>query len=198
MFISSCSASTSGRPRNTKHHGQVSQPQVAVDYLDYAAGIDIHNHVRTGSTGFEDAWLTKAPHHRQFAGTMGFVFTNAYLAQKYFHDKKLVHSSFKVELANSMKTFIDKKGVTLRRLINIPSVPEVATLTHVLLSIGNKKQMPCYYCRHGHADKSKRNKTSFYCSLCGIDKPICTPHMHDCWTQHLHNGMPAKRRFAKV
>ena len=71
MFTSTCFASTSRRPRNMKHHGQVSQPQVAVDYLDYAAGIDIHNHVRTGSTGFEDAWLTKIILFKHTEATIG-------------------------------------------------------------------------------------------------------------------------------
>ena len=51
QFISNCSTSLEGEPRVTKHHGEIARPQVAEVYLKMAAGIDIHNHVRTGSSG---------------------------------------------------------------------------------------------------------------------------------------------------
>ena len=59
-------------------------PKVAESYLSSSALIDIHNHVRTGSLGLEDIWRTLEPQKRQFAGIFGFIFTNAYLAYKYF------------------------------------------------------------------------------------------------------------------
>ena len=80
QFISSCSTDLEGEPRITRHHGNISRPKVAETYLKLAAGIDIHNHVRTGSVGLEDVWRTKEYVHRQFAGITGFIFTNAYLA----------------------------------------------------------------------------------------------------------------------
>ena len=64
QFISTCSASTSGEPRITRHHGNILRPQVACEYLKYAASIDIHNHIRTGTSGFEDVWLTHTPQNR--------------------------------------------------------------------------------------------------------------------------------------
>lgn len=79
QFICTCLTDTSGPPRNTKHSGEVSRPLVAFHYLESAAGIDIHNHFRTGSLGLEDVWKTKNPIHRQFAGILGFIFSNAYL-----------------------------------------------------------------------------------------------------------------------
>ena len=54
QFISTCSTILPGNPRKTKHVGEVSCPKVAA--------INIHNHVRTGSVGLEDAILTKSPH----------------------------------------------------------------------------------------------------------------------------------------
>ena len=90
QFISTCSTSTEGPPRVAKHHENISRPQVAADYLKYAAGIDIHNHVWQGTAAFEDVWKTKDRHIRQFSGIMSFVFTNAFLATKYFPKKDLV------------------------------------------------------------------------------------------------------------
>ena len=49
-------------------------------YLNNAASIDIHTHYRKSSCGMEDA----NPHKRQFAGTLGFCFTNACLVMKFF------------------------------------------------------------------------------------------------------------------
>ena len=86
-FISTCSTSLQGPPRQTKYHGEVSRPMVAFEYLKYAASIDVHNHVRQGALGFEDVWQTKSYHIRQFSGILSFIFTNAYHAMKYFHLK---------------------------------------------------------------------------------------------------------------
>ena len=49
QFISTYSTSLEGKPRETKHHGKIKCPKVAEQYLQMATGIDIHNHVRTGS-----------------------------------------------------------------------------------------------------------------------------------------------------
>ena len=80
-----------GEPRKTRLHGLTPCPQVAVDYLKNAASTDIHNHYRKGSCGMEDAWQTKNPHKRQFAGILGFCFTNAYLAMKFFAKSNLTY-----------------------------------------------------------------------------------------------------------
>ena len=75
-----------------------------------AAGIDIHNHIRTGSLGIEDVWHTRKYIHRQFGGIIGFAFTNAYLAVKHFSGKSVEseknvcgeHTAFKMKLCNQM------------------------------------------------------------------------------------------------
>ena len=103
QFISRCSTSVEGDPRRTKHHGNITRTVVAVDYLSYAAGIDIHNHYRMGAGGFEDAWQTNSAHIRQFAGVFSFIFTNAFLAMKHFKKgNNFKHSDLKIALANEM------------------------------------------------------------------------------------------------
>ena len=97
QFISTCSCTLSGQPRKTKHHGDVSRPKDAEESLMYCAGINIHNHVKTGSLGYEDIWLTRNAIHRQFAGITGFLFTNAYL-------------DFKMALSNQMVTYSADMG----------------------------------------------------------------------------------------
>ena len=74
QFISTCSTSTVGPPRETKHNGFINHPQMAYDYLNNAAGIDIHNHVRTGSFGLEDVWMTIDPSVRQPYPIMGYKY----------------------------------------------------------------------------------------------------------------------------
>ena len=64
-------------------------------YLNNAASIDIHTHYRKSSCGMEDA----NPHKRQFAGTLGFCFTNACLVMKFFAKSDLPHHEFKTSVA---------------------------------------------------------------------------------------------------
>ena len=47
-FISTSSTSIPGKPRLTKHHGLVNRPQVAEQYLQAAAAINIYNHNWSG------------------------------------------------------------------------------------------------------------------------------------------------------
>ena len=107
QFIYTCSTILLGSPRKTKHLGEVSRPKVAEFYLNHAAAIDIHNHIRTGSMGLEDAILTKSPHIRQFTGILGFLFTNAYLAYRYFKPNRssLGHVNFKMARSNQLVEF---------------------------------------------------------------------------------------------
>ena len=143
------------------------QRQVAFQYLRFAAGIDIHNHLRTGSAGFEDVWLTKSPQHRQFAGIVGFLFTNAYQSPKYFGDKSISHCAFKMDLSNRMVCFQDYNSVVLRRsLLATATETTKDAPSHELASlapIGVKKQKLCF--------------------------PVA---QRNCWRLHVTHGMPAK------
>ena len=78
-------------------------PKVAESYLSSSASTDIRNHVRTGSLGLEDIWRTLEPQKRQLAGIFGFIFTNAYLAYRYFpKETELKHTDFKMSLSNTL------------------------------------------------------------------------------------------------
>ena len=94
-FISTCSTALPGKPHKTKHQGFVQRPQVAEAYLKSPASIDVHNHVRTGSLGLEDVWQTKDPHKHQFTGITGFIFTNSYLAYRFFTKNMMEHRQLK-------------------------------------------------------------------------------------------------------
>ena len=107
QFISTCSTILPGNPRKTRYLGEVSHPKVAEFYLNHVAAIDMDNHIRTGSMGLEDAILTKSPHIRQFTGILGFLFTNAYLAYRYFKptQSSLEHVNFEMALSNQLIEF---------------------------------------------------------------------------------------------
>lgn len=161
QFISTCSTSTNGEPRQTHSHGVIQRPKVAVEYLKYSSGIDIHNHVRTGPIGFEDAWQTKRPHHRQFAGIMSFLFSNAYLAMKTFSRNDLKHLDFKMCLANQMTQFASiEQGHGLQMKTRSSNSVEMTTIQvdyqqrHVLRKLNSKNifyQRRCFFCQHGRS-----------------------------------------------
>ena len=104
-FISTISTSIPGKARSTKHHGLVNQPQVAEQYLQAAAAINIHNYNQSGSAALEDVWHTKNPRQRQLAGILGFCFTNGFLAMKYFTDKHLKQHTFKMAVAQALTSY---------------------------------------------------------------------------------------------
>ena len=115
QFISTCSTILPGNSWKTKYHGDVSHPKVAESYVTHAATIDIHNHIRTASMGLEDVILNISLHIRQFTGILGFLFTNSYLAYKYFkpNQSNLEHVAFKIALANQLLEFMMLPSITV-------------------------------------------------------------------------------------
>ena len=137
QFISSCNLSIEGEPRVTKHCGEIARPAVAETYLKNCAGIDIHNHFRTGSSGLEDVWQTKNYIHRQFAGITGFIFTNAFLAMRHFSKINGIanirgkHAAFKHILSDQLLNFRDVSRCT--RTVRLQS-----SQVHTLARIGER------------------------------------------------------------
>ena len=195
QFISTCSTTIPGKPRKTKHYGDVPRPQVAELYLTYAASIDVHNHVRTGSLGLEDVLLTLSPHARQFSGIVGFLFTNAYLAFKYFKPDqgKLVHCNFKLALAEQLVKYQAVAEPTPARRSLSRSDANGAVTSHVPVKLPYPK--PCFYCRHGYG-VSSRMTTTFMCKFCDVPLHKST-HKLPCWELHMTHGLPKKRKLMK-
>ena len=153
-----------------------------------AAGIDIHNHIRTGSAGLEDVWQTKTYVHRQFAGIVGFIFTNAYLANSYFGDFKDenvkgvtgLHTAFKIKLANQLVIFKEVNN-TLTRSSLLKSSDQFSVHRLLPLDSNGRKQLRCFYCKHARESRV-RVKTTWYCQECGHSKPLCSPETgRDCF-----------------
>ena len=156
-FVSTCSSAIPGLPRKTKHHGNMTQPKVAEEYLKYAAAIDIHNHYHNGSVGLEDIWQTKNPKKRELAGILGFCFTNAYLAMKYFGKNNQPHYQFKIAASTAFTQFESTKLYQTRQL-NVSSEQPL----HYTEKLSYSKD--CFYCQHGY-DKQRvqENTTTFKC-----------------------------------
>ena len=73
QFIASCSNDLNGETTVIKHHGDIVRLKAHETYIKLeVAGIDIHNHVRTGYAGLEDVWKTKSYIHCLFAGIVDF------------------------------------------------------------------------------------------------------------------------------
>ena len=131
--------------------------------------------MRTGLFGFVDVWLTKTPHTRQFAGVMGFAFTNVYVAYNYFQkEASWNHAIFKKNLANNIISYKTFKNFRLSKL---------------------PYEKPWFYCRHDH-ENSERVSIIFECFLWKV--PLCKPSLtKDCRNSHLIAGLPQKRRQEK-
>ena len=95
----------------------------------YAASINIHNHVKTGSMGLTGVILTTSPHIRQFIEILVFLFTNSYLAYRYFkpYQTNLKHVAF--ALANQ-----------LLELKMLPRIP-VITRGNIVSTLDNEISM---------------------------------------------------------
>ena len=180
---------------------------VAYEYLQFSDGIDRHNHFRTGPKGLEDVWRTKSPHIRQFAGIFSFVFTNAYLAYKFFKDPSATHLDFKINLSQAMLTY-DENSVRRSDVVNqnvlrplpagVHGVHGLHKLVPLPLNKNNKvKQNNCFYCQHGRTPPRPRVKTSFNCLECDI--PICSATVRDCYINHIEENFTrnCKRIFKK-
>ncbi len=204
MFISDVSTSLSGPPRVTKHHGDVARPMVAYEYLDVSAGIDIFNHLQTGSRGLEDVWKTKNPVHRQASGVFGFLTTNAFRTKQFFQKTSLRHYEFKIKLANAMVSFSQTQRRMRRLRIDVVSKSDSdPTAQHLprLLKANpkdNRYQQPCWYCQHNPNRPPVKTKTSYCCDKCGVDFPLCHPTTdRECFRSHIVYNMPPKRRYVK-
>ena len=208
QFISTCETVVPGKPRVTKHHGNVPRPKVAETYLKHADSIDKHNSVRTGSMGLEDVLHTHSPHLRQFFGILGFLFTNAFLAYRFFKPdmKELKHVDFKMVLAERLVKFQECASLRSRlpashtQPAGAANVVEMVHHSHQLEKLPFQK--PCYYCRHGYTVSEKLN-TTFKCSMCQVPlhKPSFvhrrkdgTTRVLDCWNLHIVHGKPQFRR----
>ena len=165
----------------------VPRPKVAEEYLKNSASIDVHNHYRTGSCGFEDIWHTKNPHRRQLAGILGFCFTNSFLAMKYFTGQKnLQHHSFKMAAANALVSVsLSSSSIYGTRSLLDNSIESIL---HEMERIGYS--LDCYYCSNGYK-KKVRTTTTFKCKGCDI--PLCRPSKGQCWDLHIKHGKPKKR-----
>ena len=188
-FISTCSSAIPGLPRKTKHHGNVVRPKVAEEYLKYAVAVDIHNHYRNGSVGIEDIWQTKNLQKSQLAGLLGFCFTNAHLAMKYFGKNNQPHYQFKIAASTALTQFESTRLYQTRQL-NVSSEQPL----HYTEKLPYSKD--CFYCQHGY-DKPRvqENTTTFKCVTCNIS--ICKPTKGTCWDLHIVKGLPKKRYHKK-
>jgi hypothetical protein len=203
MYIATASTSLEGSPRVTKYHGDIKRPQVASEYCDMSAAVDIHNHYRTGSIGLEDAVRTKSGFIRQFCGVIGFLATNTFLTTTNFYNfespRNQEHLKFKMELASRLT----RMGHDQRRVSRIEQTDNNQlgfTGAHSLKKFpGLRNNKPCYYCKHGYAKPTdKRNKTTWYCRECGPQYPLCSPETgRVCFELHKVHGIPKKRYFRK-
>lgn len=197
QFVSSCWTSLNGEARIDSRGAPVNRPMVASAYFGCAGAIDRYNHCRTGSVGLEDAVRTKDPSMRQMCGLLGFVETNAYRSFVHFTGETK-HKDFKKLLVQQLlSNNFDAVSPSPARKTRSQQVEAEELLhgSHKLKQYpGVRSQKRCHYCYHGYDFKAEY-RSCYYCSYCGDEYAICPPNSdRDCWTLHIKNGMPLKKR----
>ena len=95
------------------------------DFYECFSVIDVHDHIRQGSLGFEREWYTKVWWHRLFATIYGMCIVDAYLAYKYEMECQflpyLPFRSFISQLARQL-------------IFNVYLESEVVTRSHATIS----------------------------------------------------------------
>jgi hypothetical protein len=69
---------------------EVPRPKMVEDFYSCFSSIDVHDHIRQGSLGFEREWYTKVWWHRVFATIYGMCIVDSYLAYKYEMESKFL------------------------------------------------------------------------------------------------------------
>ena len=201
LLVSSCATTMQGKPKEriSKRTGQkviMPRPKIFSDYCEKAGSIDIYNHYRTGGVALEDVWKTNSPKLRQFAGLVGFVETNAFLARKYFcqndNAKKTTHSEFRKRVANLMlMNRMDRNSNVLILRPKLGINADVTVVEHALVKL--PKRGKCYMCSNLGVVRII-NQTLWCCSLCGTEKPLCSPNTgRQCFMKHIKDGFPSKK-----
>ena len=110
-----------------------------------AAEIDIHIHVRTGSSTFKDIQPTKNYIHQQFAGILGLAFSNTLLVATYStknSEKKSIneaqHVNFSIKLANQL---VSLELVNDKPLRSLSASKVNLHLGHKIVSLGHKNRV---------------------------------------------------------
>ena len=149
----------------------VPRPMIHADYLGKFNAVDVFNKIRHGTGGMEDVWVSLTPWHRMFAGSLGFIIANAYLAYAHFStaEKKMSRNEFLQVLATELltNTWDERESRSSSRQSG-PLHSEVMqqhTITASYSTVGKNKQRHCVIC---HA------KVRTFCLECGQDVPLCT------------------------
>ena len=198
LLVSSCATTLKGKPREkySRRLGAkvvIPRPKIFSDFCDNAGAIDIYNHYRTGGVALEDTWRTKSPKIRQFAGLVGFVETNAFLARRYFCSEDVarnaLHKTFRKNLANQMLS--NRMDQAENQLTLRPKLGSNLTVGHDLVKL--PKRGNCYICSNA-GNVRIINQTVWCCSLCGTGRPLCSPNTgRPCFMSHVENGFPQKK-----
>ena len=211
-FVTTCFTDNQGEPRvrirSNKKKELINRPEVAEKYSKYNGAIDHGNHYRQGRKSLEKMLKTKKPTMRQFCGVMSFIYTNSYLAWKYFGNHKKCsewnvpslqchHTQFKVTLANQLIYIATTKLATRSfGLVEVPPVREAISggcqLVHNgYYANGKARKLNCFHC-YNKFDTPVRNQTYYKCLKC--KKAYCLPTQGStCWAQHLSLGAPEKK-----
>jgi hypothetical protein len=89
---------------------KISRTELVQEYFQNAIGIDVHNHVRS-NIGLEEVWGTWMWWKRIFAGILGMIITDAYLAYKFdVGEGAMTRYLFMEQLANEMCSNKIKRG----------------------------------------------------------------------------------------
>ena len=110
--------------------------------------------------------VTDSYHMGQFAGILGFLFTNSYLAFKKFKhgEEKTNHVNFKVKLATTLCKFQPHAPLQLRSSFLGDNAEDLTVASHKLVKLDHP--LRCHYCT---TVTKKREPTALHSSVVTVN-----------------------------
>eukprot|EP00123_Amoebidium_parasiticum_P017005 comp23676_c0_seq1/m.40528 comp23676_c0_seq1/g.40528 ORF comp23676_c0_seq1/g.40528 comp23676_c0_seq1/m.40528 type:complete len:163 (-) comp23676_c0_seq1:19-507(-) len=139
-----------------------------------------------------------------FAGLVGMVFVNTYLAYNHFiadGDKNaLSNEQWREKLAgellnNPLLQAGKQSARILKSLSTNTTTAKRSNLGHPVL-IDSGKRLDCVMCARTDQKGYKRSRVSWMCSRCGV--ALCYKYSdRNCYELHLEKGVPVRHRRTK-
>lgn len=179
-----------GEPQSSTYH----RPDVYNEFFTARHAVDDSNHLRQGTNGIEDTWLTKHWTRRDFGFLLGVAEANAFCAYVHFgqnpddlDDAPCSHFQFRRLMVRQLLEWCWDRP--MERIDFAPSVQHSKrSLPHgqhwnadeeTWVNDDHTTRYPQRVCRSCSEQGHRGVRTRFYC-VCRPDHPLCA----DCWAAH--------------
>ena len=209
------------------HFKMYNRPRVLEKYYRHSHIVDDHNNLRQGTLSMEGTWRTDDPWKRLMCTMIGIIAVDSYRAYNYFSPRKkytklmsyiedlalelltnryvyihtYMHTYIHTYIHMYIHRYMDNRREDKECNVVASVLDELKSKTHEMVKLPDKKQSRCLVCSRSFG---RNRKTSFRCKTC--DMAMCRDGMYkfsgqtesrSCWSHHLNNQIPKRKRIAK-